>query len=128
MRILLDSHTFLWFVLRKPQLSRSADALISDPSNIVLVSPATFWEIAIKVGKNKLDLTSSYDDFMRQGIEGNDFTILPIAPKHTSLLTTMIQHHNDPFDRMIIAQALAEQVPVVGVDYAFDAYGVTRLW
>ncbi|MFN5900360.1 MAG: type II toxin-antitoxin system VapC family toxin, partial [Planctomyces sp.] len=60
-RILLDSHTFLWFVLRKPLLSRSADALISDPSNIVLVSPATFWEIAIKVGKNKLDLTSSYD-------------------------------------------------------------------
>ncbi|MFM7165090.1 MAG: type II toxin-antitoxin system VapC family toxin, partial [Planctomycetaceae bacterium] len=68
------------------------------------------------------------DDFMRQGIEGNDFTILPIETKHTSLLTTMIQHHNDPFDRMIIAQAIAEQVPVVGVDSAFDAYGVTRLW
>ena len=76
MRILLDSHAFLWFVLRKPQLSRSADALISDPSNVVLVSPATCWEIAIKVGKNKLDLMASCDDFMRQGIEGNDFTTL----------------------------------------------------
>jgi PIN domain nuclease of toxin-antitoxin system len=65
---------------------------------------------------------------MRLGIEGNDFTILPIEPKHTSLLPTMKQHHNDPFDRLIIAQAIAEQVPVVSVDSAFDAYGVTRLW
>jgi len=128
MRILLDSHAFLWFVLRKPQLSRSADALISDPSNVVLVSPATCWEIAIKVGKNKLDLMASYDDFMRQGIEGNDCTILPIETRHTSLLTTMKPHHNDPFDRLIIAQAIAEQVPVISIDSAFDPYGVTRLW
>ncbi len=128
MRILLDSHTFLWFVLRKPQLSRTADALISDPSNEILVSPATYWEIAIKVGKNKLDLMTSYDDFMRQGIEGNDFTILPIETRHTSLLTTMIPHHSDPFDRLIIAQAIVEHVPVLSRDAAFDPYGVTRLW
>ncbi len=128
MRIVLDSHTFIWFVLSKPQLSRSANALISDPSNEVLVSPATYWEIAIKVGKNKLDLTASYDNFMRQGNEGNDFTILPIETRHTSLLTTMKPYHNDPFDRLIIAQAIAEQIPVVSIDSAFDSYGVTRLW
>lgn len=128
MRILLDSHTFLWFVLRKPQLSRTADALISDPSNEILVSPATYWEIAIKVGKNKLDLMTSYDDFMRQGIEGNNFTILPVETKHTSLLTTMKMYHNDPFDRLIIAQAIVELVPVLSIDAAFDSYGVTRLW
>ena len=128
MRILLDSHAFLWFVLSKPQLSRTADALISDPSNEILVSPATYWEIAIKVGKNKLDLMTSYDNFMRQGIEGNDFTILPIETRHTSLLTTMKPHHSDPFDRLIIAQAMVEQVPVLSIDAAFDLYSVTRLW
>jgi PIN domain nuclease of toxin-antitoxin system len=128
MRLLLDSHAFLWFVLKNPQLSRAADTLITDPANDILVSPATYWEIAIKVGKKKLDLMASYDDFMKRGIEGNDFEILPIETRHTSLLTTMPMHHKDPFDRLIISQALAEQIPVVGVDTAFDPYGVTRLW
>ncbi len=128
MRLLLDSHTFLWFVLKDPQLSRAADALITDPANDILVSPATYWEIAIKVGKKKLDLLASYDDFLKRGIEGNDFEVLPIATKHTSLLTTMPMHHKDPFDRLLIAQGLVEQIPIVSVDSAFDAYGVTRLW
>ena len=128
MKVLLDTCALLWFLRDDPELSEKAAQLIESPDTEAFVSVVSIWEIAIKVGKNKLDLTSSYDDFMRQGIEGNDFTILPIDPKHTSLLTTMIQHHNDPFDRMIIAQAMAEQVPVVGVDSAFDAYGVTRLW
>jgi PIN domain nuclease of toxin-antitoxin system len=128
MRLLIDSHTFLWFVLKDLQLSRAADALITDPANDILVSPATYWEIAIKVGKKKLDLIASYDDFMKRGIEGNDFEILPIETRHTSLLTTMPMHHKDPFDRLIISQALVEQIPVVSVDVAFDSYGVTRLW
>ena len=81
-----------------------------------IVSPASYWEIAIKVGKKKLDLLSTYDDFMNQGIEGNDFTILPIQPKHTSLLTTMRMHHKDPFDWLIISQAFAEQIAMVSID------------
>jgi PIN domain nuclease of toxin-antitoxin system len=92
------------------------------------VSPATYWEIAIKVGKKKLDLLAPYDDFMKQGIDGNDFRILPIETRHTSLLTTLPMHHKDPFDRLIITQALAETIPAVSVDTEFDAYGVTRLW
>ena len=128
MRLLLDTHTFLWFVLKDPQLSRVADNLITDPTNDVIVSPATYWEIAIKVAKKKLDLFAPYDDFMKQGIDGNDFEILPIETKHTSLLTTMPVHHKDPFDRLIISQALTERIPVVSVDSAFDPYGVVRLW
>src|SRR4051812_36529358 len=128
MRLLLDTHTFLWFVLKDPQLSRVADNLIADPTNDVIVSPATYWEIAIKVAKKKLDLFAPYDDFMKQGIDGNDFEILPIETKHTSLLTTMPVHHKDPFDRLIISQALTERIPVVSVDSAFDPYGVVRLW
>ena len=128
MRVLIDTHTLLWFVLNDPQLSRAADALITDPTNDVFVSPATYWEIAIKVGKKKLDLFAPYDDFMNRGIQGNDFEILPIETRHTSLLTSMPMHHNDPFDRLLIAQALVEQMPIVSVDTAFDSYGVTRLW
>ena len=128
MRLLLDTHTFLWFVLNDTQLSGPANALITDPTNDVFVSPATYWEIAIKVGKKKLDLLASYDDFMSRGIQGNDFDILPIETRHTSLLTSMPMHHNDPFDRLLIAQSLVEQMPIVSVDTAFDSYGAVRLW
>jgi PIN domain nuclease of toxin-antitoxin system len=128
MRLLLDSHTFLWFVLEDSQLSRAADALITDPANDILVSPATYWEIAIKVGKKKLDLLASYDDFMKRGIEGNNFEILPIETRHTSLLTTMPMHHKDPFDRLLVSQALVESIPIVSNDPALEAYGITRLW
>ena len=89
MRLLLDTHTFLWFVLNDRQLSRPADALITDPANEVFVSPATYWEVAIKVGQKKLDLFAPYDDFMKRGITGNDFEVLPIETRHTSLLTTL---------------------------------------
>ena len=128
MRVLIDTHTLLWFVLNDRQLSRAADAFITDPTNDVSVSPATYWEIAIKVGKKKLNLFAPYDDFMSRGIQGNDFQILPIETRHTSLLTSMPMHHNDPFDRLLIAQALVEQMSIVSVDAAFDSYGVTRLW
>lgn len=128
MSILLDTHTFLWFVLDDPQLSTSARTLIEDPASDVLVSPATYWEIAIKVGLGKLDLRSPYDDFMQRGIAGNDFSILPIEPKHTSLLTTLPLHHKDPFDRLLAAQAIAEGIPILSVDGRFDPYGVRRLW
>jgi PIN domain nuclease of toxin-antitoxin system len=128
MRLLLDTHAFLWFVLNDPQLSAVAKALIEDPANDILVSPASYWEIAIKVGLKKLDLFAPYDDFMDRGIAGNDFEILPIEPRHTSLLTTLPLHHKDPFDRLLVAQALVEGVAIVGADTALDLYGVTRLW
>ncbi len=128
MRLLLDTHTFLWFVLNDPQLSGTARALIEDPANDIFISPANYWEIAIKVRLKKLDLFAPYDDFMHRGIVGNDFEILPIEPKHTSLLTTLPQHHKDPFDRLLTAQALVEGLPIVSVDAALDPYGVNRLW
>ena len=94
----------------------------------MLVSPASYWEIAIKVGLGKLDLRSSYDEFMHRGIVGNDFAILPIEPKHTSLLTRLPLHHRDPFDRLLVAQATVEHLAIVSADEALDAYGVRRLW
>lgn len=128
MNVLLDTHTFLWFVLDTPELSVSAKALIEDPETNIFISPASFWEIAIKVRLGKLDLHASYDDFMYRGIVGNDFALLPIEPKHTSLLTRLPLHHRDPFDRLLVAQAKVENMAIVSTDGALDAYGVQRTW
>lgn len=128
MRVLLDTHTFLWFLLEDPQLSTTASDVIIDPTNDVEVSPATYWEIAIKIRLGKYALPEPYDIFIEREITTNDFHILPIEPKHTAVLTTLPLHHRDPFDRLLIAQALVEAIPILSVDTAFDAYPVTRLW
>lgn len=128
MRLLLDTHAFLWFVTDDPQLSATARALIVDPTNDILVSPASYWEIAIKVSLGKHPLTVPFEQFFTQGIDGNDFSILPIEVRHAAILCSLPMHHKDPFDRMIASQALAEQLSVVSVDAAIDLYGVTRLW
>ena len=128
MRILLDTHAFLWFVLGDPQLSSTARRHIEDPGNEKLVSPASYWEIAIKISVQKYTLSQPYEVFMQKGLEDNGFLILPIAPKHTAILTTLPFYHRDPFDRLIIAQAMVEQMPVISGDAAFAAYPVTRIW
>jgi PIN domain nuclease of toxin-antitoxin system len=102
--------------------------LINDAGNDKLVSPATYWEIAIKVSIGKLALSQSFEDFIDRGIRQNGFDILHIDPRHTGVVATLPFHHKDPFDRLLIAQALAEGIPVVGADAIFDQYGVTRLW
>jgi PIN domain nuclease of toxin-antitoxin system len=126
-RLLLDTHTLLWFLLEDSHLSTTANALIIDPTNDIEVSPATYWEIAIKVSLGKYALPEPYDIFMEREIATNDFCILPIEPKHTAVLTTLPFHHRDPFDRLLIAPAMVETIPILSVDTAFDAYPVTRL-
>jgi PIN domain nuclease of toxin-antitoxin system len=128
MKLLLDTHAFLWFVLGDSQLSSAAKAWIQDPANEKYLSPASYWEIAIKVSIGKLVLHEPYDDFMQRTIPGNGFIILPIEVKHASVVATLPLHHRDPFDRLIIAQAIVEQVPIVSGDKAFDAYPISRLW
>ncbi len=128
MRLLLDTHSFLWFILDDPQLSAAAKVLIEDPTNDVEVSPASYWEIAIKIGLGKYELPGPYEEFMEQQIAVNDFRILPIEVRHTALLTTMPHHHRDPFDRLLAAQSLVEAIPLVSIDDQFDPYSVTRLW
>ena len=128
MRLLLDTHAFLWFILDDRQLSAEADRLISDPNHEIEVSPASYWEIAIKIKLGKYSLPQPYQSFMETHIAVNEFKILPILPIHTALLTTMELHHKDPFDRLLLAQALTENIPIVSADTHFDAYGVQRLW
>jgi PIN domain nuclease of toxin-antitoxin system len=127
MRLLLDTHAFLWLVLGDAQLSSTARSYILDSAHAKLISPASYWEIAIKVSIGKYTLNVPYELFIQRGIEGNGFEILPIELKHTVVLTALPFHHRDPFDRLLIAQAMAEQIPIISNGPAFDAYPITRL-
>lgn len=128
MRVLLDTHTLLWFTLGDSSLTVTARAAIEDPANEKLVSPASYWEIAIKINAGKYRLNEDYFTFMRKAIFGNGFRVLAIELTHTAFLTTLPFHHRDPFDRLLIAQALVEQMPLVSGDAMFDPYGVQRIW
>src|SRR6266545_4105061 len=128
MRLLLDTHAFLWFILNDPQLSGAARDLIADPHHDVAVSPATYWEPAIKISIGKYSLPEPLPIFMDREIAANQFRILHIEPRHVTPLTSLPFHHRDPFDRLIIAQAMVEQLPVISADRVFDDYPVSRLW
>jgi len=127
---LLDTHSLIWFALDDPRLSPKARALIEDPENKVAISMATLWEVAIKVSIGKLPLNRPYEDFVAECLETQLFSLLPIEPPHTSFLASMLFQtgHKDPFDRLLIAQAIVEEIPIISVDAAFDAYPVRRLW
>jgi PIN domain nuclease of toxin-antitoxin system len=118
----------LWFVLNDSRLSATAQRLIANPSNDIEVSPASYWEIAIKISLKKYELQEPYEVFIERALADNQFHILPILPKHTAALTTLPYHHRDPFDRLLIAQSIVEQIPIVSSDSAFDAYPVKWLW
>ena len=128
MRLLLDTHSLLWFYLGDVQLSSAARAAIADPGNDKLVSAASYWELAIKVSLGKYILTETYDEFIQHAIVDNGFAILPIETRHTSALISLPHHHKDPFDRLLIVQALVEGVPIVSGDPRLDPYPITRLW
>lgn len=128
MRLLLDTHAFLWFILDDPKLSAQAKELIASADSAVEISPASYWEIAIKISLGKYRLPEPYGPFMERELAHNGFAVLPIKPSHTALLTDLPFHHRDPFDRLLVAQAMAEQVPLVSADPALDAYPVNRLW
>lgn len=128
MRLLLDTHSFLWFVTDDPLLSDRARALIADPANDILVSPASYLEVAIKVNIGKYPLSVPFEKFFSEGIAGNGFVVLPIEVRHAATLASLPMHHKDPFDRVILSQAIAEQIPVIGADAAFDSTPISRLW
>ena len=128
MRLLLDTHTLLWFLWADPKLSGTAAALIRDPANDVQVSVASCWEIAIKVGTGKLQLGEPSRTYLPRELARNRFDLLPITLDHATAVESLPHHHRDPFDRLLIAQATIENVPLVSADAAFDAYAVRRLW
>jgi PIN domain nuclease of toxin-antitoxin system len=115
-------------VLDDPQLSKTAKAEIEDPANDIELSPASYWEIAIKIALGNYALPEPYQPFMERQIAANQFRVLPIEIRHTAVLTTLPHHHRDPFDRLLVAQALSEGVSIISGDPRLNAYGVTRVW
>lgn len=128
MKLLLDTHTFIWFVEGNTSLSSHARALVEDPSNEVFVSIATVWEMAIKVSIGKLQLSQPFELLIPNQLLRNDISLLDISISHTLMVAILPFHHRDPFDRLLIAQSLVENMPIVGADGLFDKYGLTRLW
>ncbi len=128
MTLLLDTHTFLWFWWDDPQLSETGKQAICDPGNRKLISTASCWEIAIKVSLRKLDLGAPYRGFIHQHMVRNNFEMLQITDEHLAAVAELPFHHKDPFDRLLIAQSLAENVPLMSSDCLFDAYPIKRIW
>jgi PIN domain nuclease of toxin-antitoxin system len=128
MRLLLDTHAFLWFIQGSQNLSETAINLIEDQRNQKLLSIASLWEMSIKVSIGKLDVGMAIAELVSREVYGNGFEVLAIQANHLDELTKLVFHHKDPFDRLIIAQALAERMPVVTRDEAFGRYPVSILW
>ena len=127
MQFLLDTHTFLWFINDSHQLSRNAKAIMESEVDLIL-SLASLWENAIKFSLGKLNLPDSYENFIPEQIAFNDIDILPIKIQHLTILSRLPFHHRDPFDRLLIAQAIAEKISIISADSIFDHYEIHRLW
>ena len=128
MRLLLDTQAFLWFVTDDPRLSTPARAAIEDGGNERILSVASVWEMAIKHGIGKLSFTDPFPDFVLNETASNSIRLRPILTAHAIAVASLPLHHRDPFDRLIIAQAVVEGFTVVSSDAAFDPYGTRRLW
>ena len=128
MKLLLDTHSFLWFIMGSPKLGEKARALIEDAGNEKLLSVGSLWEIAIKISLGKVKIAEPFDVLIPRQIETNGIQVLEIDIPHLAALLTLPFHHRDPFDRLLAAQCSAEKLPIVSIDPLFDAYAIQRFW
>ena len=128
MRALLDSHAFLWWVLDAPDLSTRCRDILSDGENDIALSAASVYEIAYKATQGRLVLPEGPDTYLRDRIVANDFHTLPIETSHALLAATLPAIHRDPFDRILVAQAQLEAMPILTADPAIARYDVEVIW
>lgn len=128
MRFLLDTHCFLWFVSGSTNLSLAARELIEEASSQPFLSTASLWEMAIKLSLGKLHLAQPFEELIPQQMRLNGIYLLGIEIKHTAIVTNLPFHHRDPFDRLLVAQAMVEDMPLLSADAALDKYAIERLW
>jgi PIN domain nuclease of toxin-antitoxin system len=127
-KLLLDTHAFLWFIQGNEALSDVARAAIENQVNQKFISVASLWEIAIKVNIGRLAIGMSITDLVNRELLGNAFDILNIASEHLDELATLPFQHKDPFDRLIISQSLVENIPIISRDRMFENYSAQLLW
>lgn len=128
MRLLLDTHAFLWWIGDDSRLSPRAAAVIADGSNQVHVSAATAWEIVVKKALGRVEVPEPVDRFLVAQLEANSFLPLPIQMRHALGLSTLPDVHRDPFDRILVAQAVAENLILVSGDQVLRRYPATIEW
>ncbi len=128
MKILLDTHAFLWLVSDHPRLSDMAKAVFLDNSNELFLSAVSGFEIAVKHGLGKLKLSASPKDFVRRRIENNNLIELPISMEHATNLQNLPLIHRDPFDRLLISQSMVESMPLLSADQQMRAYSIDCIW
>lgn len=125
MRLLLDTHVYLWWLAADPRLSTEATAAIREPAALVHVSAASIWEAAIKAALGRLDAGDA--DLVAE-IAANGFEELSVSARHAAAAGALPRHHQDPFDRMLVAQATADDLTLVTADRRLEPYGVSVLW
>lgn len=128
MNLLLDTHAFLWFIAGDSRLDSNAKQLIENPNNKNYLSIASIWEITIKSSIGKLTVPMPPSVLIREHVLGNDIALLPVTPEHFDVLHSLPFHHKDPFDRLLVAQSLCEDLSLVTRDRALVAYGVDLIW
>jgi PIN domain nuclease of toxin-antitoxin system len=126
MTVLLDTHVFLWWCEDSPELSKKARKIISQED--CLLSMVSLWELAIKTSLGKLKLPSVFDRYIPEQIAANGFSQLEIGFRHISRSAVLPWHHRDPFDRLLVAQAIHEDLQLVSRDKILDRYGIRRIW
>ena len=128
MKILMDTHAFLWFIEGDDNLSDSARYFIENSQYQKWLSIASLWEMSIKASLNRLELKTNFPDLIQNYVYGNGFDILSINAEHLEQLKTLPYYHKDPFDRLIIAQSLTENIPILTKDELFKRYTENLLW
>jgi len=127
-RVLLDTHAFIWWMDADATLSSRARATIASGANECLFSVASAWEMAIKISLGKLTGRGRIDRDVPEQLAANGISMLPIELAHVARVASLPFHHRDPFDRLLAAQSLEEEIPIVSADPVFKRYGVTRIW
>lgn len=128
MKHLLDTHTVIWAQNDPGKLGPKAVMVLQDPTNQLLVSAGSIWELSIKCGLGKLTLTMPFRAWMDKAAKDLGFLVLPINMDYAEAQSTLPWHHRDPFDRLLAAQSLVEEVSLISVDPIFDRYGIRRIW
>jgi PIN domain nuclease of toxin-antitoxin system len=126
--MLLDTHVFLWWISDSPRLSKVAREVIADERNEVVFSVVSGWEIVIKAGVGKLELPDTPEKFLTEQLSCNDMEVLPMYLRHALRVHDLPDHHRDPFDRLLVAQAAAEGVPLISADPQLSRYPIETLW
>lgn len=128
MKLLLDTHAFLWLVEGNPGLSATARAALTDPLNQVFISVALVWELAIKINSGKLTLNDRLSTYVQTWVEAYHLELLPIRTEHALSVVDLPNHHRDPFDRMLLAQTQVEGMTLLSADAKLAPYNVSILW